>query len=171
MSSSSWNYQDFVEFELKHLERTQSVLINPILAHYKLKQWIFKTKHLTQMARQLKQTDTLDPKAWDSYEEADKADNAERRSRCKKFTRMNKHKNAHERTLINVGDCKISGNLPMRGYVRTYLKFPTRIRHQSNSFPRHRRSYLCLVNCWLHWKIYMQVICSIGLSATRAVIS
>lgn len=153
LSAKSWNFRNYVEFELKHFRSTQEVLENPVLAHYEFKQWIFKKKRLKQMAREIANTGTLDPTSRISYTYEDKANKLKRFSRRRRFKRTQGNQ---VRTLVVIGDCTVAANSPIKGYMRTPIRqLYEELRKCNNcdvlELDEFRTTQLCSF-CWRHVK-------------------
>lgn len=153
LSAKSWNFRNYVEFEVKHFRSTQQVTENPVLAHYQFKQWIFKRKKLTQMAREVANTGTLDPTNRVLYTNEDKANKLKRFSLRRKCQRI---QGSPVRTLVVIGDCTVASNSPIKGYVRMPVrKLYEELRKCNNcdviELDEFRTTQLCSF-CWRHVK-------------------
>lgn len=111
LSSMSWNYADFVSFELKYFRSIQNVCEKEELAHLKFKQFIHREKELHSMAKQMAQYGQVTAKS------------TREDMRRKDSTPTNPKKS----TLVFIGDAEIGANSPIKGYVRTAIRRFTKI--------------------------------------------
>lgn len=111
LSPRSFNYKDYVAFEMKHLPAAQQCMSNKILAHYKFKREIFIKKSAASIASQLAETGIIEPNRKVQYDT-----NAKKHRNNVRFRRREQFQHAKRNTLIIIGDYKESPNSPMRGH-------------------------------------------------------
>lgn len=116
LSKKSWNFHDYVRFEMKHLATVQGVLVNPTLAHHKFKRSIFITKTAVNIATQLAETGEIIPNQRVKYRHSDKV---ARKSRQFREERKGKFEYARKTSLIFLGNFKLEANSPMKGHPRS----------------------------------------------------
>lgn len=111
LSSMSWNYADFVSFELKHFWSIQNVCETEELAHLKFKQFIYREKELHSMAKQMARYGQVTAKSTrEDMRRKDSTPTSPKRS-----------------TLVFMGDAEIGANSPIKGYGRTAIRRFTKI--------------------------------------------
>lgn len=121
LSAKSWNYIDYVRFELKHFDAVQTCLEHDDLARYKFKAGIIKTIHTHNIAREtaayggIRTPQLGEPRVL--YRQQDKAYKKRRSTKRKR-----KEENLLARqNLIYLGNLQMAGNSPMAGHPRTSL--------------------------------------------------
>lgn len=132
LSEKSWNFKDFVKFELAHMQRMQSCFLQEQVARLKFLQYKWKDSALHQLAKNIaesgkitRENGTLSRRTRNAPHSVDELRPADESEGFAKDPAETYAKNTvwQKKTLIFVGDCGMTvSNSPIRGYLRTPMR-------------------------------------------------